>query len=110
MNRPSFILEAASVTALLAWPAAGTAQGITSYRCSDGTRFIVGFFPQDSRAFVQIDGGQVTLAKRFGWSGRRYSGSGVTLMVSKAGRVAIRRARRPAVTCEPLRNKEGPER
>ena len=110
MNRSSFTLAAALAAVLLAWPVAGAAEGVTSYRCTDGTRFIVGFFPQDSRAFLQIDGGQVTLAKRFGWSGMRYSGGGVTLMISKAGQVAIRHARRPITACEAVRNKEGPER
>jgi hypothetical protein len=111
MNRAGLALAAVSVAALLAWPVAGRAEGITSYRCSDGSHFIVGFFPQDPRAFLQIDGGQVTLTRRrFGWSGTRYSGHGVTLMISKAGQVVIRHARLPASSCEPLENKEGPER
>jgi hypothetical protein len=61
------------------------------------------------RSFLQIDAGQVTLARRFGWSGPRYSGGGLTLMISKAGEVAIRHAHRPATACESLENK-GPER
>jgi membrane-bound inhibitor of C-type lysozyme len=70
-----------------------------SYRCADGTQFIVGFFEYDKRAHMQIDGGAVTLARRFGLSGGRYSGGGVTLTITKAG-VTVKHARRPVTACE----------
>ena len=75
------------------------AQSFQSYRCADGTQFIVAFFEYDRRAYLQIDGGEVTLARRFGLSGARYSGSGVTLLVTKTG-TTIKHARRPATACE----------
>ena len=61
------------------------AQTFQSYRCADGTQFIVGFFEYDPRAHLQIDGKAVTLARRFALSGSRYSGGGVTLKITKAG-------------------------
>ena len=78
-----------------------SAQTFQSYRCADGTRFIAAFYPYDPRAHLQIDGGPVTLRKRWSWSGRRYSGEGVTLTVTKTG-VTVKHARRPATACEPL--------
>ena len=71
-----------------------------NYRCADGTQFIVGFFQYDSRAHLQLDGRPVTLAKRLALSGSRYTGSGVTLKMSKAGATTLRHANRPVTTCE----------
>ena len=45
-----------------------------------------GFIDDDKRAYLQIDGGPVTLAKRLALSGARYSGGGVTLKISQGGR------------------------
>lgn len=75
------------------------AQSFQSYRCTDGTQFIVGFFEYDARAHIQIDGKAVTLARRFSLSGSRYSGGGVTLQITKAG-ATVKHARRPAIACE----------
>lgn len=52
------------------------AQTFQTYRCADGTQFIVGLYDDDKRAFLQIDGEPVTLAKRLAVSGARYSGGG----------------------------------
>ena len=76
-----------------------SAQTFQNYSCADGTQFIVGFFEYDKRAHLQIDGRAVTLAKRFGLSGSRYSGGGVTLKIGKAG-TTIKHAKRPATACE----------
>jgi membrane-bound inhibitor of C-type lysozyme len=75
------------------------AQTFETYRCADGTRFIVGFFKYDSRAHLQIDGREVTLARRLALSGSRYSGAGVTLVITKAG-ITVRHAKRPVTACE----------
>ena len=80
-------------------PSAALAQTFDGYRCADGTRFIVGFYQYDSRAYLQIDGRAVTLTKRLALSGARYSGGGVTLVITKAG-TTIRHVKRPATTCE----------
>jgi membrane-bound inhibitor of C-type lysozyme len=75
------------------------AQTFQSYRCADGSQFIVGFFEYDSRAHLQIDGRAVTLFKRLNLSGSRYSGGGVTLKITKTG-TTVKHARRPTTACE----------
>src|ERR1700748_941271 len=75
---------------------------IRTYHCADGTNFIVGFFPDDKRAHLQIDGGAVTLLKRLSLSGTRYAGHGVTLRVDKAGAITVKHARKPATACDSI--------
>ena len=77
----------------------GFAQTFQNYRCADGTQFIVGFYPSDKRAYLQLDGGALTLARRPGFSGARYSGRGVTLKITGSG-TTIKHARRPVTACE----------
>lgn len=72
-----------------------------SYRCADGTQFIVANYPYDSRIYLQIDGGPVTLKRRFSILGSRYSGSGVTLKFSRTGRTTVKHPGRPETVCEP---------
>lgn len=90
-------------TLLVAGVATGTsaafAQTFQSYRCADGSQFIVGFFQYDPRAHLQIDGRAVTLAKRLALSGSRYSGGGVTLKITKRG-TTVKHGKRPATACE----------
>jgi membrane-bound inhibitor of C-type lysozyme len=75
------------------------AQTFQSYRCADGTPFLVGFFKYDSRAYLQVDGTAVTLAKRLALSGSRYSGHGVTLRITNTG-VTLKHANRLTTACE----------
>jgi membrane-bound inhibitor of C-type lysozyme len=75
------------------------AQTFQSYRCADGSQFIVGFFSYDRRAHLQIDGKAVTLGRRLALSGSRYSGGGVTLKITKAG-TTVKHGRRPVTACE----------
>lgn len=99
-RRNSSIFSAALLVAgVTGASSASIAQTFQTYRCADGTQFIVGFFEYDKRAHLQIDGRAVTLAKRFGLSGSRYSGGGVTLKIGKNG-TTIKHARRPATACE----------
>jgi len=70
-----------------------------TYRCADGTEFIVGFFQYDKRAHMQVDGKAVTLMKRLALSGARYSGGGVSLRTTKSG-ATLKLARRPATACQ----------
>jgi membrane-bound inhibitor of C-type lysozyme len=70
-----------------------------TYRCADGTEFIVGFFQYDKRAHMQVDGKAVTLIKRLALSGARYSGGGVSLRTTKSG-TTLKLARRPATACQ----------
>jgi membrane-bound inhibitor of C-type lysozyme len=73
-----------------------------SYRCGDGTQFIVAFYPDDGRAHMQIDGREVTLAKRLAISGARYSGGGVSLQITRAGAATIKHVKRASTACEPI--------
>jgi membrane-bound inhibitor of C-type lysozyme len=75
------------------------AQSFQTYHCADGTEFIVGFYPYDSRAYVQIDGREITLPRRLTLSGRRYSGDVVTLKMTRTGATTIRHAKRREVVC-----------
>ena len=87
---------------LAAIATASTAQAQTTfqtYRCADGTEFIVGFFQYDKRAHMQVDGKAVTLVKRLALTGSRYSGGGVTLRTTKSG-TTLRLSRRAATACQ----------
>src|SRR5215210_3311697 len=70
-----------------------------SYRCADGSQFMVGFFQYDKRAHLQINGKAVTLAKRLSLSGRRYSGSRLTLKITKTA-TTLKHGRRSPTSCE----------
>lgn len=75
------------------------AQTFRTYRCADGTQFIVGFYDYDNRAFLQIDGEPITLAKRLTISGARYSGAGITLKIGKTGATTVKHMKRPVTAC-----------
>ena len=87
MKRKAMAIFAAACLAigLAAVPSPVSAQTFQSYGCADGTQFIVGFFPRDKRAHLQIDGKAVALAKRFALSGAHYSRGEITLRIDKAG-------------------------
>ena len=104
MNRCKVIIVLGAAThaaglASASW--AAVPQTFQNYRCADGSQFIVGFFPYDRRAHLQIDGKAVTLGKRLALSGSRYTGGGVTLKISKAG-TTVKRGKRPATACEQM--------
>ena len=98
MNRRNRSIFGVMVLAALGSSPA-SAQSFQSYRCADGTQFIVGFFEYDQRAHLQIDGRAVTLGRRLSLSGSRYSGGGVTLKITKAG-TTVKHAKRPVTACE----------
>jgi membrane-bound inhibitor of C-type lysozyme len=101
MNWRKTIISAAVLPAAGIWAAAppAQAQSFQTYRCTDGTQFIVAFYADDSHAYMQIDGRPVRLAKRLALSGSRYTGGGVTLKITKAG-TTVRHAKRPVAACE----------
>jgi membrane-bound inhibitor of C-type lysozyme len=92
----------AAAEPMAAVPRASAQTTFQSYRCGDGTQFLVAFFPADSRAHMQIDGREVTLAKRLAISGARYSGGGVSLQIARAGAVVIKHVKRPSTACEQI--------
>ena len=103
MNWARAIVFGATIAAAGLFVARVSAQTtFQSYRCGDGTQFIVAFYPGDSRAHMQIDGREVTLAKRLAISGARYSGGGVRLEITMVGATAIKHVKRPSTACEPI--------
>jgi membrane-bound inhibitor of C-type lysozyme len=102
MIRNSYIAVAVATAALFVGFSAVFAQSTTfqTYHCGDGTEFIVGFYPYDSRAYLQIDGGSIMLPRRLSISGTRYSARGITLKISKAGRTTVKRPKRPETACQ----------
>ena len=102
MNRCQFTILCAlraAGTALAGSPASAQTTTFQTYRCGDGTEFIVGFFEYDKRAHMQVDGKSVTLQKRVWLTGARYSGGGVTLTVKKSG-TTLKVGKQPATTCQ----------
>jgi membrane-bound inhibitor of C-type lysozyme len=99
MNRQKQSIFGAIVFVVTAGAPSAFAQNFQNYRCVDGTQFIVGFFEYDKRAHLQIDGKAVTLARRFGLPGERYSGGNVTLKITPTG-ATVKHARRPLTACE----------
>jgi membrane-bound inhibitor of C-type lysozyme len=97
----SIIFGAAlGIAAAAAGSLPASAQTFQNYRCADGTRFVAGFYQYGTRAFVQVDGGSVILARRFfSLSGSRYSGGGVTLNITRSG-ARLKHAAGSATTCE----------
>jgi membrane-bound inhibitor of C-type lysozyme len=75
------------------------AQTFPSYGCADGTKFIVGFYPSDKRAHIQLDGRAVALTKRLALSGARYARGDITLKIAKDGAATLKHARRPVTAC-----------
>ena len=98
MNK--YIISGLAVAGFVSGPPVAHAQTtFQTYHCADGTNFIVGFYPHDSRAYLQIDGRQVTLQRRLTLSGTRYAGGGVTLRIDTAGATTVKHARRPKTAC-----------
>jgi membrane-bound lysozyme inhibitor of c-type lysozyme MliC len=94
------VLGAAVVAATTGLIMPANAQSFQTYRCVDGTQFILGFYPHDPDAYLQIDGNPVTLRKRVALSGERYSGRGVTVRFLKSGGISVKHARRKVTACE----------
>src|SRR5262249_8419032 len=101
MNGNKSIILVLSVGAIVSGlPTAVAQTTFQTYRCADGTNFIVGYYPYDTHVYMQIGGKEIILPKRLALSGRRYASAGVTFKVSKAGLTTVRHARRPETACE----------
>ena len=57
------------------------AQTFHTYRCYDGSQFILAFFEGDNRAHLQLDGKALTLSKRISLSGSRYAKGDISLRI-----------------------------
>ncbi|MEN3348089.1 MAG: hypothetical protein V7632_1724 [Bradyrhizobium sp.] len=80
--------------------AASAQSAFRNYRCADGTQFVA-LFGADSRAHLQLDGKAVALKKRLSLTGTRYTGSGVTLDITRAGLASLKHGKQPKTACEP---------
>jgi membrane-bound inhibitor of C-type lysozyme len=99
MGRHKAIVLAITIAGGIFCARQADAQTFRTYRCADGTQFIVGFYDGDNRAFVQIDGEPVMLGKRLTVSGARYSGAGITLKIPGSGATTVKHLKRPETTC-----------
>ncbi len=61
------------------------AQTFRTFRCSDGSEFILALYEGDKRAHLQLDGKAVTLPKRISFSGSRFAKGDITLRLTKTG-------------------------
>lgn len=95
------IILGMAVAGMAAGLSAAFAQTFQTYHCADGTQFIVGFYPHDPHAYVQIDGRPVILKKRLALFGARYWGSGVALRMTRDGQTLVRRVGRRETACQP---------
>jgi membrane-bound inhibitor of C-type lysozyme len=59
------------------------AQTFLTYRCHDGSEFIVVFYEGDKRAHIQLDGKAIALQGRISLSGSRYTKGDITLRITK---------------------------
>ena len=73
-----------------------------NYRCADGGQFILANYPNDPNLYLQIDGGPLTLKRRFSIWGTRYSAGGVTLKISRAGQTSVKHPGRAETACKPV--------
>jgi hypothetical protein len=106
MTRYGNIAIVTTVVAIFAGVTPSLAQSTTfrRYHCADGSEFIVGFYPYDSSAYLQIDGGSIKLPRRLAFAGTRYSSRGVTLKITKSGSTTIKRSRQRETACDIMRN------
>jgi membrane-bound inhibitor of C-type lysozyme len=100
MNRKIADLAAVLlVTTIVGATTAAAQTTFQTWRCADGTEFIVGFFQYDKRAHMQVDGKAVTLLKRVALTGARYSGAGVTFRTQKTG-ATLKVGKRKVTACQ----------
>ena len=73
------------VAAQVAGITVATAQtsALQTFRCDDGSNFVVAFYRGESRAHVQLDGKAMTLPRRLSLSRARYSAGGITLRIKE---------------------------
>jgi membrane-bound inhibitor of C-type lysozyme len=69
------------------------AQTFLTYRCRDGSEFVVAFFERERLARLQLDGNAVALSRRAALSGSRYVKGDITLTITKTA-TTLKRGRR----------------
>ena len=84
-------------TFAIASPAAAQSS-LRLYECNDGSQFAVAFYATDTHAHIQLNGKSLSLRHWPSLAGARYSGSGVTLLMTKTG-ASLKHGRLPVTTC-----------
>jgi membrane-bound inhibitor of C-type lysozyme len=75
----------------IAFATCAQAQTYLHYQCEGGTTFELTVFPDDSAAFLQVDGKSIRMPKSVSVTGTRYRRSGITVWV-RGERATLRRA------------------
>jgi membrane-bound inhibitor of C-type lysozyme len=84
MRRRDFLTIFVAVSILIGQLPA-YAQTFRTYRCYDGSQFILALFEGDKRAHLQLDGKALALPKRISLSGPRYAKGDISLKITKTG-------------------------
>jgi len=91
MTRRDFISIFAA-TAILISQSQAFGETFRTYRCYDGSQFVLAFFEGDKRAHVQLDGKAMTLRKRLSLSGARYAKGDISMRI-KGTDIILRRGK-----------------
>jgi hypothetical protein len=70
------------------------AQTFQHYACVDGASFDLAFFPETKAAYLQFEGKNLMLPKRFSLVSQRFAKGGIVLSIKGGGLATIRRAGR----------------
>ena len=81
--RQRILITLFSAAAIAISQSSGFAQTFLTYRCRDGSEFIVAFYDGDKRAHLQLDGKAVALQRRMSIAGPRYAKGDITLRITK---------------------------
>jgi len=80
MKQRNFIAMLGVAGVLTSQPPA-FAETFRTYRCYDGSQFVIAFYEGDKRAHLQLDGRALTLPKRISLSGSRYAKGDVSIRI-----------------------------
>ncbi len=83
MKRRDFITIFAAA-AIIFGQSPVSAQTFRTYRCYDGSQFVLAIYQGDKRAHLQLDGKAITLPKRISLSGSRYARGNITLRITES--------------------------
>ncbi len=82
--------------AILLGPKPAFADTLKTYRCQDGSEFVVALYDYERgrTAHLQLDGKALALPKRVAMSGLRYSKDDISVTTNKAGITTLKRGKR----------------
>ena len=74
------------------------AQRFLTYRCGDGSEFVMGFYDGTRQVAVQLDGRSMRMSRTLSISGTRYAKGGVSISM-KGEEATLKRRGVHATTC-----------